>query len=111
MARMGEQSARARIALPVAAVGGSGGRLSATATTLSPGGRQRVVAEPLEAPIRTATPMRRRVAAILIAGAFLAVLAAAGVAAVMHLHPKPAPSYKFPLFRPEHTTYRMPSLS
>ena len=111
MARMGEQRARARTALPVAAVGGSGGRSSATATTLSPGGRQRVVAEPLEAPIRTATPMRSRMAAILIAGAFLAVLAAVGVAAVMHLHPKPAPSYKFPVVPPEHTTYRMPSLS
>jgi Tol biopolymer transport system component len=111
MARIGEQAARARTALQVAAARGSIGRLSATGTSLSPSGRQRVVAEPLEAPLRTAKPMRNRVAAILIAGAFLLAVAATAVGAVMYLRPKPAPSYKFPVTPPEHTTYRMPSLS
>jgi hypothetical protein len=110
MARTGEHPVRPRTAEPVAAVRGSIGRLSATGTSLSPSGRQRVVAEPLEAPLRPANPMRNRAAAILIAGAFLAV-AATAVGAVIYLHPKPAPSYKFPVTPPEDTTYRMPSLS
>jgi Tol biopolymer transport system component len=110
MARMGEPPARARTTLPAAAARGSVSRLSPTGTSLSPGGR-RVTAEPLEAPLRTAAAMRSRVAAILIAGAFLVVVAAAAVGAAIYLHPKPAPSYKFPVTPPEHTTYRMPSLS
>src|ERR1039458_9007202 len=72
---------------------------------------QRVAREPLEAPLRPANPMRNRVAAILIAGAFLAAIAATAVGAAVYLRPKPAPSYKFPVTPPENTTYRMPSLS
>jgi len=109
--RMGEQTARGRTAQPAAAIRGSIGRLSASGTSLSPGGRQRVAAEPLEAPLRPARPMRDRMAAILIAGVFLVVIAAAAVVAVMYLRPKPAPSFTFPVTPPEHTTYRMPSLS
>src|ERR1035438_7325142 len=55
--------------------------------------------------------MRTGMAAILIAGALLAVVAVAAVGTVIYLRPKPAPSYKFPVTPPEHTTYRMPSLS
>ncbi|MGA3017239.1 MAG: hypothetical protein ABSF62_08980, partial [Bryobacteraceae bacterium] len=111
MARSGEQAARARTARPVAAVRASNVGLSATGASHGPSGQQRVLAEPLEAPLRQASPMRNRVAAILIAGAFLAAIAATAVGAVMFLRPKPAPSYKFPVTPPEHTTYRMPSLS
>jgi len=111
MARVGDPPARARTARPAAAVRDSLGRLSATGTALGRGGRQRVVAAPLETPPRTATPVRSRLAAILIVGAFLAVVAAAAVTAVIYLRPKPAPSYTFPVTPPEHTTYRMPSLS
>jgi len=109
MARIVEQPARARTALPAAARG-SIGRSIPTASSLNSGGRLLVTEHP-EAPRRTAIPMRKRVAAILIAGAFLAIMAAAGVAAVIYLRPKPAPSYKFPVAPPEHTSYQMPSLS
>jgi Tol biopolymer transport system component len=108
MARMGEPAARGRTAQPAAAAG-SGGSSGAT-TSLSSGGPQRVAAEPLAAPLQAANPMRGRLSAILITGACLAV-AATAVGAVIYLHPKPAPSYKFPVTPPEHTTYRMPSLS
>ncbi len=102
LARMSGQPARPD-ALRVAAVRGSIGRLSGAGTILSPSGRQRVIAG-------RPKPMGGRIAAILIVGAFLAV-AATAVGAVMYLHPKPPPSYKFPVTAPEHTTYRMPSLS
>ena len=108
MPRMGEPPARARTA---PAARDSIGRLSAAGTSLSPGERQRVVAEPLEAPVRPASRLRGRMTAILIAGAFLAAIAATAVGAAVYLRPKPAPSYKFPVTPPENTTYRMPSLS
>ena len=109
MARIGEQSPRT--APPSAPVRDPIGRWNAIGASLSPSGRQRVVAEPLQAPPRKATLMRNRMAAILIAGALLAVVAVAAVGTVIYLRPKPAPSYKFPVTPPEHTTYRMPSLS
>src|ERR1039458_10580787 len=65
LARMSGQPARLD-ALRVAAVRGSIGRLSGAGTSLSPSGRRRVRAG-------TANPMGRRMAAILIVGAFLAV--------------------------------------
>jgi eukaryotic-like serine/threonine-protein kinase len=75
----------------------------------APAARAALIARPREA-LHLAVPMRSRVAAIVILVSFLAV-AATAVGAVLYLHPKPAPSYKFPVTPPEHTTYRMPSLS
>ena len=108
MARIGEQPKRVR----AAATRGPTGRLSGSGTSLSPSGRQGMAGEPVAAAPRKAAPMRNRMLAILVAGAFLAVIAAAAVlGTVIYLRPKPAPSYKFPVTPPEDTTYRMPSLS
>jgi Tol biopolymer transport system component len=109
LARMGKPAARKRNAQPVAAVR-TPGVLSGPVRRLSPGGG-RVVVQPLDAPPGAAKQMRNRLAAILIAAAFLVLAATAVVAGVTYLHPKPAPSYRFSVLSPEHTTYRMPSIS
>lgn len=106
LARIGEPPPRPRIVRPEPVRHPNASAAPAVISREQP----RTATLPTEWTFGAPGPIRNRLAVLLLIGVCLAV-AATAIAAAVYLRPKPAPGYKFPVTPPEHTTYRMPSLS